>query len=209
MEQSFTRIAAQILALPLGRVYTSLHNTEHQTPAVGSCVARQKCCCLLGYTEIRGWFLWWIAAKWGQRMDVSPGCCDLFSVSHFLCSCVAQKYVGIKWSNIGWESTFGKGPSTKHCWSKQAKNTLLPREIMAQRKGAAYCHPMYILILYEHVWVLMFLPHCPLRWLFAIPSLWSYTLGTRSRSRFLTKTKETFQGPCQLHIYFTEEVDTL
>lgn len=67
-----------------------------------SCVARQKCCCLLGYTELCGWFLWWVAARWGQRMDVSPDCCDLLSVSHFLCSCKNKKYVGIELSNIGW-----------------------------------------------------------------------------------------------------------
>lgn len=61
-------------------------------------------------------------------MDVSPDCCDLFSVSHFLCSYVVKKYVGYRVIQHRLSifvcvlrklfPTFGKGPSTKHCWSK-------------------------------------------------------------------------------------------
>lgn len=76
-----------------------LRNREHQTPAVDSCVARENAAAYQITQNYVVWFLW--ATKWRQRTGVSYDCCDLSSVSYFLCSWGDKEYLTIKGSSTG------------------------------------------------------------------------------------------------------------
>lgn len=177
--------------------------TGSQSPTVDSCIERQKCCCLLGYTELCGWFLQWITAKWSEKMDMCPGYCDLFSVPHFLCSCVAKKYTGIECFNIGWvflcvywESYFlhlvkAQVPNTAGA-SRQKTYCCQGKECQEKRSSiqSFHVHPHLVWAWFKFSRIF---PHWPLRLLFVIPSSWRCTLGRGSRSRSLTNTRETLK----------------
>lgn len=77
-----------------------LCNTEHQNPAVDSCVQGKNAAASI--ENFVAGFLWWIATKWSHRNDVSHNAWDLPSVSYFLCSWVAKEYLTIQWFNTGW-----------------------------------------------------------------------------------------------------------
>lgn len=151
------------------------------------------------------WFLWWIATKCSQKADVSHDCCDLSSVSYFICSQTAMEYLTIKWSNIGWVFLWGNAFFNWENYFLHLVKVQVPNAGGASRQRTYCCqgkpwvkeNEQHIIISRSLpscmflVWVPKCLPRCPLRWLFAISSSRSCTWGRGSRARFIAKTRET------------------